>query len=105
MKNFKCTKSEITITESKPNHGVGKKFILNSQHIKIATVETDIGYIEDDEVNGNAVIFSKSYEILEVLDGLVTDLGALLSENDIEWQSAGYFEEAKKLLSFFKNYR
>jgi hypothetical protein len=37
-------------------------------------------------------------ELVSVLDGLVSDVGNLLSENDIEWQQAGYYETAKVLL-------
>lgn len=35
---------------------------------------------------------------LEVLKGLVSDVGNLLGENAIEWQQAGYLEEAKLLI-------
>ena len=37
-------------------------------------------------------------ELLNVLNGLVTDVSTLLSENDIEWQQAGYFNEAKSVI-------
>ena len=37
-------------------------------------------------------------ELVSVLDGLVSDVENLLSENDIEWQQAGYHETAKELL-------
>lgn len=33
-----------------------------------------------------------------ILSGLVTDVGNLLGQHDIEWQQAGYFNEAKELL-------
>jgi hypothetical protein len=38
---------------------------------------------------------------IEILSGLVYDIGNLLAENDIEWQQAGYYNEAKKLLKKF----
>lgn len=37
-------------------------------------------------------------EIIDILKNLVSDVGNLISEYDIEWQQAGYFEEAKRLL-------
>ena len=36
--------------------------------------------------------------VIEILEGLVTDVDNLLGENDIEWQQAGYFNEAKEFL-------
>lgn len=44
------------------------------------------------------VMCKNENEVIEVLDGLVSDVGNLLSEHDIEWQHAGYYEEAKRLL-------
>lgn len=41
-------------------------------------------------------------KLREALDGLVTDVGNLLGEYDIEWQQAGYYEHAKELLSTLK---
>jgi len=37
-------------------------------------------------------------EYIDVISGLVSDVDNLLSEHDIEWQQAGYLEEAKRLL-------
>ena len=37
-------------------------------------------------------------DVIEILEGLVTDVDNLLNENDIEWQQAGYFNEAKQFL-------
>ena len=37
-------------------------------------------------------------EIIDVLTGLVSDVATLLSDEAIEWQQAGYFNEAKRLL-------
>lgn len=41
-------------------------------------------------------------ELVEALDGLVCDVGNLLSEHDIEWQQAGYYNHAKQLLTKHK---
>jgi len=38
-------------------------------------------------------------ELLNTLYGLVSDVGNLLSDYDIEWQQAGYYNQAKELLS------
>jgi hypothetical protein len=37
-------------------------------------------------------------DLIDTLSGLVSDVGNLLSENDIEWQQAGYYNHAKELL-------
>ena len=37
-------------------------------------------------------------DVIEILEGLVTDVDNILNENDIEWQQAGYFNEAKQFL-------
>jgi len=41
----------------------------------------------------------KKKKLIKMLFGLVSDVGNLLSEYDIEWQQSGYFEEAKIWLS------
>lgn len=40
--------------------------------------------------------------VIEILEGLVTDVDNLLNENDIDWQQAGYFNEAKQFLKAIK---
>lgn len=42
-------------------------------------------------------------EILEILKGLVCDVGNLIQEEDIEWQQAGYFNAAKELINKIKD--
>jgi len=37
-------------------------------------------------------------DAISILDGLVTDLSNLLNGNDIEWNHAGYFNEAQAML-------
>jgi hypothetical protein len=37
-------------------------------------------------------------DLVDTLSGLVSDVGNLLSEKDIEWQQAGYYNQAKELL-------
>jgi hypothetical protein len=37
-------------------------------------------------------------DLIDTLSGLVSDVGNLLSENDIEWQQSGYYNHAKELL-------
>lgn len=45
----------------------------------------------------------KEIEVINILSGLVTDVGNLLSEHDgIEWQQAGYYNAAKELLGKIK---
>ncbi|MFT4061096.1 MAG: hypothetical protein QM642_01925 [Edaphocola sp.] len=51
-----------------------------------------------EEIEANALLISKAPEMLDVLKGLVSDVENLLSEHDIEWQQAGYFETAKLLI-------
>ena len=41
-------------------------------------------------------------EILSILKGLVSDVGNLIGEYDIEWQQAGYFESAKEVIQKHK---
>lgn len=41
-------------------------------------------------------------DLIDTISGLVSDISTLLSENDIEWQQAGYFNHAKELLSSYK---
>lgn len=38
------------------------------------------------------------FSVIDTLKGLVSDVNNLLSENDIEWQQAGYFNQAKEVL-------
>lgn len=38
------------------------------------------------------------FSVIDTLKGLVSDVNNLLSENDIEWQQAGYFIQAKEVL-------
>ena len=45
----------------------------------------------------------KLHEVFHVLDCLVSDVGNLLSEHDIEWQQAGYFNYAKIILEQLRN--
>jgi hypothetical protein len=58
-------------------------------------------------VEKTASLFIKNSEfenVVKVLDGLVTDVGSLLSDVadlDFEWQQAGYYEDAKVLLKDF----
>lgn len=37
-------------------------------------------------------------EFYETLKGLVNDVSTLITDNDIEWQQAGYFEHAKQII-------
>lgn len=41
-------------------------------------------------------------ELLSILKGLVSDVGNLIGEHDIEWQQAGYFESAKEVIQKHK---
>ena len=41
-------------------------------------------------------------ELLSILKGLVSDVGNLIGEHDIEWQQAGYFESAKEIIQKHK---
>lgn len=41
-------------------------------------------------------------DILSILEGLVSDVGNLIGEHNIEWQQAGYFESAKKVIQKHK---
>ncbi len=50
------------------------------------------------EINSDIESENKQNEVVNLLSGLVVDVGNLLSENDIEWQQAGYYTESKKWL-------
>lgn len=47
---------------------------------------------------------NKQNEVINLLTGLVVDISNLLSENNIEWQQAGYYTESKKWLLENKSY-
>lgn len=68
MSVFKGTKGKISIRQQRARHGIGKKFILENEYCFIAEVSTCIGYTTDDEVKANAVLFSKSRELLMMLE-------------------------------------
>lgn len=58
--------------------------------IKGGASESDVIQILTDNIKENY--------LLDTLSGLVSDVGNLLSENDIEWQQAGYYNHAKELI-------
>lgn len=100
----KLTAGNWLLKEEKPYKGIGKRFLIqNEKGINIAEVKTDIGYQYDEEVEANAIIIQNSKELFEILGGLISDVQNLISENDIEWQQAGHFEEAKLLINKIKN--
>lgn len=39
------------------------------------------------------------FKWFSVLKGLISDIGGLLSDYDIEWQQAGYYETARELIN------
>ena len=45
---------------------------------------------------------AENKELLSILKGLVSDVGNLTGEHDIEWQQAGYFESAKEVIQKHK---
>ena len=58
--------------------------------------------LTSEEIPDNTAIIKKleaeKKEILSILKGLVSDVGNLIGEHDIEWQQAGYFESAKEVI-------
>jgi len=92
MTDFKGTKEKWIVD--------GETFIaVESKKYAIARVFTTYSEsIISEEAKANALLISKAPELLEVLKGLVSDVGNLLSEHDIEWQQAGYYETAKELI-------
>ena len=110
MSEFKGTKGKWYIERTSVQDGdfqarilsnVGKVFHAGEEKDQIVII---VG--EPSKRNGqanihsvaNALLISKAPEMLEVLKGLVSDVGNLLGEHDIEWQQAGYFEAAKQLI-------
>lgn len=59
--------------------------------------DSDIEYRLKRSLIKHSAIQNKT--LIEILEGLVTDVDNLLNENDIEWQQAGYFNEAKQFLN------
>ena len=58
--------------------------------------EADVEYRLKRSLIKHSAIQNKA--VIEILEGLVTDVDNLLNENDIEWQQAGYLNEAKQFL-------
>jgi len=76
------------------------KMVYNELNQVVGDFENDM--LTYDEQIKNAELFLKSKELKECLEGLVNDVSSLLSDNDIEWQQAGYYNYSKKLLSTLK---
>ena len=68
-----------------------------SKEVEVTLFDNTIRYF--DRVDLVSII--ESNESIELLDGLVSDVGNLLcdvADLDFEWQQAGYYETAKVLL-------
>lgn len=96
---FKGTKGEWKVVE----HSWSDTSIVCGDY----TVATKSIYYEatedtqeelEDIVSNNFRLISCAPEMLEVLQGLVSDVDNLLGDHDIEWQQAGYLAEAKQLI-------
>lgn len=46
-----------------------------------------------------STLLEQRNELLGMLKGLVSDVSGLLSDYDIEWQQAGYYNEGKELIN------
>lgn len=49
-------------------------------------------------VSENFKLIAAAPEMLKVLQGLIIDVSNLVNEHDIEWQQAGYYNEAVDLI-------
>jgi len=62
--------------------------------------------IEKASLNFVDIIEQQNNEVIEMLEGLVSDVGNLLcdvADLDFEWQQAGYYETAKLFLKRLKS--
>lgn len=75
---------------------ISKKFFEDIKNLG----EADVEYRLKRSLIKHSAIQNKA--VIEILEGLVTDVDNLLNENDIEWQQAGYLNEAKQLITKHK---
>jgi hypothetical protein len=49
-------------------------------------------------IKANAKLIAEAPKLLTVLQGLVSDVNSLLSDNAVVWQQAGYYKTARNLI-------
>ena len=64
----------------------------------VETIKSDNTQTLENALKQIEKLEAENKELLSILKGLVSDVGNLTGEHDIEWQQAGYFESAKEVI-------